>query len=71
MSLLENKGSSQFLFSGRPTPDFWLIVQESESMGGLSEWLEQLKRLNGVQMAYLFPSENHSKLAWLSQLRHL
>ena len=71
MSLLENKGSSQSLYTGRPTPDYWLVVQESESMSGLSEWLEQLKRINGVQTAYLFPSENHSKLTWLQHLRHL
>lgn len=71
MSLLENKGSIQPLFTGRPTPDYWLIVQESDSMGGLGEWLEQLKRISGVQTAYLFPSENHSKMTWLPHLRHL
>ncbi|MFZ9969977.1 MAG: hypothetical protein ACO3GK_01560 [Bacteroidia bacterium] len=71
MSLIENRGTSQQLYAGRPTPDFWLVVQEPESMGGIATWLEGIKSIPNVQMAYLFPAENHPKLSWLNNIRHL
>jgi len=71
MWILENKGSGGLLYSGKPTPDFWLLMRGAEDMGGSEEWMKGITSISSVQLAYLFPSNKHSKLHWINALSHL
>jgi hypothetical protein len=40
-------------------------------MGGSEEWMKGITSISSVQLAYLFPSNKHSKLHWINALSHL
>ena len=69
--IVENKGSGGMLYSGKPTPDFWLLMRGAEDMGGTEDWLKGIKTISSVQLAYSFPTEKHNKLPWINALSHL
>jgi hypothetical protein len=71
MWLVNNRGSHGLLYSGKPTPDYWLVIREAEIMGGTSDWIQGIKAINNVQMVFEFPTEQLEKLTWLQQLSHL
>ena len=71
MWLVENKGSGGLLYSGKPTPDYWLLLRAADELGGTDEWVSGLKTIPSIQMSYLFPIEKHAKLTWLRALSHL
>lgn len=71
MWLLENKGSAGMLFTGKPSPDYWLLMRNAEDMGGIADWLTGIKTIQHVQMSYEFPANRHNKLNWVNALSHL
>lgn len=71
MWILENKGSGGMLYTGKPTPDYWLLIRNAEDMGGIADWLSGLKTMQHIQMSYEFPANKHIKLQWVSALSHL
>ena len=71
MWLVENKGSGGVLYSGKPTPDYWLLLRAADELGGTNEWIDGLKTVQSIQMSYIFPIEKHAKLTWLRALSHL
>lgn len=71
MWIIENKGTGGLLYSGKPTPDFWLLMRGAEDMGGIEDWLRGIKTIASIQLAYPFPADKHSKLHWVNALSHL
>ena len=71
MWLVENKGSGGVLYSGKPTPDYWLLLRAADELGGTDEWINGLKTIQSIQMSYISPIEKHAKLTWLRALSHL
>jgi len=71
MWIIENKGTGGMLYSGKPTPDFWLLMRGAEDMGGIEDWLRGIKTIASIQLAYPFPADKHSKLHWVNALSHL
>ena len=71
MWLVENKGSGGLLYSGKPTPDYWLLLRAADELGGTDDWINGLKTIQSIQMSYIFPIEKHAKLTWLRALSHL
>ncbi len=71
MWLVSNRGSAGLLYTGKPTPDFWLIIRDADIMGGTADWIRGMKAITNVQMVFKFPAEQLEKLPWLQQLSHL
>ena len=69
--LIQNNGTAGRLYSGKPTPDYWLIVEDVSFFDNFNHFIDQINGLDLVQMAYLFPELKAKKLTWTSHLSHL
>lgn len=71
MWILQNSGTTGKLFSGKPTPDYWILIGDQELMPNFDQWLDQLKSIEKIQLAYVFPEELSEKFHWIYRLSHL
>ena len=53
------------------TPDYWILIEDEELMPNFELWLEKLKSIDKIQMAYVFPPEKAIKFTWVNLLQHL
>lgn len=66
--LIENKGSSGYLWPTKPNPEMLIILRGEENDELLAEWTAQLKLMKGIQMAYVLPAELKKKATWIPDL---
>lgn len=71
MWILQNNGTLGKIYSGKPTPDYWILIEDEELMPNFELWLERLKSIDKIQTAYVFPPEKAIKFTWVNLLRHL
>ena len=71
MWILQNSGTNGKIISGKPSPDYWLIIGDSELMPSFDQWLNKLKSIDKIQMAYVYPEHLSEKFNWVYMLSHL
>ncbi len=71
MWILQNSGTNGKIISEKPSPDFWLIIGDSELMPSFDQWLNKLKSIDKIQMTYVYPEHLSEKFNWVYMLSHL
>jgi hypothetical protein len=71
MWILQNNGTLGKIYLGKPTPDYWILIDDEELMPNFELWLEKLKSIDNIKTAYVFPPEKARKFTWVNLLRHL
>lgn len=71
MWLVQNQGSARKLFTEKPIPDFWLIIENKLFYNQMEDWVTKIKEMSKVQTAYIFPKQKLNKLDWIMNLNHI
>ena len=67
--LIENKGSATFRLKTKPSADYFLVLNAEVLPNFLTQWAQNLKTCNAVNMAYVLPDNYLKKCHWLPELK--
>ena len=71
MWLVQNQGSFKKLVTNKPTPDYLLIIDDSDNLLDFESYFSQLKQIKHFLMIFGYPNDKNSKFVWLQELNHL
>lgn len=71
MWLVKNIGNKASLIRVKPIPDYILVSQIHSEFENNADWVLILRKIQKVDMAYLFPEDRTRKIKWVLNLPHL
>jgi hypothetical protein len=71
MWLVQNQGSFKKLVTNKPTPDYLLIIDDSDNLLDFESYFSQLKQIKHFLMIFSYPNDKKTKFVWLQELNHL
>jgi hypothetical protein len=71
MWFVKNIGNKASLIRVKPIPDYILVSQIHSEFENNADWVLILRKIQKVDMAYLFPEDRTRKIKWVLNLPHL